>query len=113
MPALRNQRHELYVKGIAKGLTSDAAHTAAGYMPNRRNATRLKTNQDIIKRVQELQSEDTERFVLTKQCLLDSLVANLEIALGRRPVKIGADGKEVYVYRGDVANTVIKMARPK
>ena len=36
--------------------------------------------------------------------------ANLDIALGRRPVKIGADGKEVYVYRGDVANTVIKMA---
>jgi hypothetical protein len=25
-------------------------------------------------------------------------------------VKIGAEGKEVYVYRGDVANTAIKMA---
>jgi hypothetical protein len=29
---------------------------------------------------------------------------------GRRPVKIGAAGEEIYLYRGDVANTAIKMA---
>jgi hypothetical protein len=110
MPALRNQRHELYALGLAKGLTSDAAHTAAGYMPNRRNATRLKTNQDIINRVQELLSKNAERFVLSKQYVLDSLIDIIEISLGRRPVKIGADGVLTYVYRGDAANTAIKLA---
>jgi len=52
----------------------------------------------------------TPRFVLTRQCLLDALLENLEKALGRRPVKIGEEGKEVYVYRGDVANNALKMA---
>jgi len=41
---------------------------------------------------------------------LDALLENLEKALGRRPVKIGEEGKEVYVYRGDVANNALKMA---
>jgi len=58
----------------------------------------------------ELQAEKQDRFVLTRQRLLDALLENLEKALGHRPVKIGAEGKEVYVYRGDVANTAIKMA---
>ena len=58
----------------------------------------------------ELQKEQQDRFILTRQCLLDALLEDIEKALGRRPVKIGAEGKEFYVYRGDVANTAIKMA---
>jgi hypothetical protein len=110
MPALRNQRQELFAHALAQGKTADKAYENAGYRRNRHNASRLKTNETIIARVLELQAEKQDRFVLTRQRLLDALLENLEKALGRRPVKIGAEGKEVYVYRGDVANTAIKMA---
>jgi len=47
---------------------------------------------------------------LTRQYTIEALVENIEKALGRRPVKIGAEGTEVYVYRGDVANRAIQLA---
>ena len=110
MPALRNQRQELFAHALAQGKTADKAYENAGYRRNRHNASRLKTNETIIARVLELQAEKQDRFVLTRQRLLDALLENLEKALGRRPVKIGEEGKEVYVYRGDVANNALKMA---
>ena len=91
-------------------MSAAQAYREAGYVDNRRNASALKTNKDVVARVLELQKEQQDRFILTRQCLLDALLENIEKALGRRPVKIGAEGKEVYVYRGDVANTAIKMA---
>jgi hypothetical protein len=41
-----------------------------------------------------------------------ALIDNLEKSLGRRPVTITVDGetKEVFVYKGDVANAAIKLA---
>jgi len=33
-----------------------------------------------------------------------------EKALGRRPVRVGSEGKECFVYRGDVANRAIQVA---
>jgi hypothetical protein len=56
----------------------------------------------------ELQKEQQDRFVLTRQCLLDALLENVEKALGRRPVRVGEEGREFYVYRGDVANTALR-----
>ena len=35
---------------------------------------------------------------------------NIERALGFKPVKIGKEGVETYLYRGDVANNALKMA---
>jgi hypothetical protein len=35
---------------------------------------------------------------------------NVEKSLGRQPVKTGADGVPTYAYRGEAANTAIKMA---
>lgn len=111
MPALKNQRWERFCQGIANGMTGDAAYEAAGYKPNRKNASRLKTTEVIIARVLELQGKRADRFVLTKQWLIDAVIENAEIALGRRPVKVGKadDFKEVYVYKGDVANQAVKM----
>ena len=42
--------------------------------------------------------------------MVDALLEITEKALGRKPVKIGTDGREVYVYRGDVANRAIHLA---
>jgi hypothetical protein len=35
---------------------------------------------------------------------------NVEKALGCKPVRIGKEGLETFVYRGDVANNALKMA---
>jgi hypothetical protein len=112
MPALDNQRYELFCQALAKGKTSDAAYTEAGYKPNRKNASRLTTNQVIIDRVLELQEKTVERFVISKRWVTDALLENAAKALGRIPVKMGNadEAREVYVYRGDVANRAIQMA---
>jgi hypothetical protein len=78
--------------------TADAAYENAGYRRNRHNASRLKTNETVVARVLELQANQQERFVLTRQYTIEALVENTEKALGRHPVKIGADGNEEFVY---------------
>jgi len=41
---------------LATGKTADAAYVLAGYRTNRSNAARLSANQDIEKRVAEIQA---------------------------------------------------------
>jgi hypothetical protein len=44
------------------------------------------------------------------QYLVDALIENVEIALGRRPVPIGADAVPTYVYSGEIVHNGIRMA---
>src|SRR5215469_16733804 len=48
-------------------------------------------------------------LMLSKQYAIEAIIENLEKALGRRPVKVGKDASEIYVYRGDVANRALQM----
>src|SRR5437762_1575878 len=111
MPTLKNQRWERFCQGLAKGMTGDAAYAEAGYAPNRKNAARLKANEVIQDRMQELQDKAEERFFLTKQFVLEAAIDNLEKARGLRPVKVGPkdEPKEVYLYEGAVANAALRM----
>lgn len=60
---LKNARHERFAQELAKGATADAAYTAAGFRPNRGNATRLKLNESIFDRVQEIKGAVIEKVV--------------------------------------------------
>jgi len=55
---LKNQRHEKFCQALVSGKTAADAYEEAGYTPNRRNAWILKTNQDIINRIAELQGQN-------------------------------------------------------
>jgi hypothetical protein len=110
MPVLKNQRQELFAQGLAAGKSASLAYEEAGYVPNRGNASILKAKQNIIDRVLELQRQQQERIVLSRQSIVDALLENIEKALGRRPLKVGPDGEQVFIYRGDVANTAIRLA---
>jgi hypothetical protein len=110
MPALKNQRHECFAQALAAGKSASSAYEEAGYVPNRGNASTLKAKQNIIDRVTELHGQKQDRLVLSRQYVVDALLEITEKALGRKPVKIGTDGREVYVYRGDVANRAIHLA---
>ena len=54
MAILQNARHERVAQNLAKGMSADASHTAAGYKPSRQNAARMSTYDDIVGRVAEL-----------------------------------------------------------
>lgn len=65
MPALSNQRYERFAQELAKGKTTEEAYQAAGYKPNRGNASTLKANQVVADRVAEIQERAAIRAEIT------------------------------------------------
>jgi hypothetical protein len=65
--------------------------------------------------MRELQDKVEERFILTKQFVLEAAIENAEKALGRRPVKVSRkighnyEMVDVYMYEGQAANAALKM----
>lgn len=76
MPALPNARHERFAQGLAQGKTADEAYQEAGFKQNRHNASRLKTNETIRARVEELSNRAADGLILTKQWVLEQLADN-------------------------------------
>ena len=60
MPALSNPRHELFAQVLAAGCNATEAYVKAGYRLNKGNAGRLKANERIRKRVDELQARNVQ-----------------------------------------------------
>lgn len=61
MPILPNSRHEQFAQELAKGKTADEAYQAAGFKPNRGNAARLKANESILNRVEQIRAIIAEK----------------------------------------------------
>lgn len=74
MPILSNPRHEIFAQELAAGKTADEAYQLAGYAENRHNASRLRTNETVLRRVAELQSRGAKRAEVT----VESLIAEAE-----------------------------------
>jgi len=120
MPPLPRQREELFAQHCASGLTNSEAYENAGYKPHRGNASVLRAKQHVSDRITELQQQIAKKTqvavvkqaTMSRQYLVDALIENVEVALGRRPVKLGpaAIPVEQYVYRGEVVNSAVKMA---
>ena len=60
MPALSNARHELFAQVLAAGCSATEAYVKAGYRLNKGNAGRLKANERVRKRVEELQARNVQ-----------------------------------------------------
>jgi len=61
MPVLKNARHEMFAQALAKGKSATEAYQDAGYKPDRKNAARLTTKDDIRRRVAEIKSRVAEK----------------------------------------------------
>lgn len=109
MSILENQRWELFCQAIVSGHTAGDAYVAAGYRRSNSSPYQLLENPRIKERIDELRTRQVEKIVLSKQYAIEAIIENLEKALGRRPVKVGKDATEIYVYRGDVANRALQM----
>jgi phage terminase small subunit len=84
MPTLKNPRHERFAQELATGKSADAAYVSAGYRANRSNAARLSANQDIQKRVAEIQSLGAERAAVTVETLIAEAEAARSKAMGEK-----------------------------
>jgi hypothetical protein len=70
MPALSNPKHEIFARELANGTPADEAYALAGYRKSRSNASVLRTNQNILDRVLELQAAGGERAEITIEGLI-------------------------------------------
>ena len=71
MPVLNNTRHELYCRGVVEGKSSDQSYADAGFKPSRKNASRLKTKEDIQARIKELQDRGLKRHDVTVDRIIE------------------------------------------
>ena len=73
MQPLDNQRHELFAQALAEGMSADAAYIKAGFLPHSGNASRLRGNESVQKRVKELQQRAAAKTEITVSQVLDAL----------------------------------------
>ena len=81
MPILKNQRWELFAQQIAKGETAAQAYITAGFRPSRKNASRLRSREDVGARVQELQAASANHAVISVATICAELDAAIQIAI--------------------------------
>ena len=60
MPTLRNPKHEKFAQLVASGMTAQAAFTQAGFNA-KQNAPRLRNNEVVAKRIEELQTRNERK----------------------------------------------------
>jgi hypothetical protein len=80
MPPLNNARHEAFVRGLLENLSADEAFVKAGFKRNRGNASRLKSNENISRRLSELQAEAAANAEVTVASICKELDAANEVA---------------------------------
>ena len=111
MPTLQNPRHERFAQELATGKTADAAYVLAGYRENRSNAARLYTNQNVQKRLAEIQSLGAERAAITVETLIAEAEAARSKAMSEKGganaavAAITAKAKLAGLWREKVAQT--------
>lgn len=111
MSVLENPRHEAFAQALAKGNTADEAYIQAGYAENRGNATRLKANESIQRRVAELQGMAADRVVVDREWVLAKLIENAKNTQESNPAAsnkaLELIGKELgmFVDRSENINT--------
>lgn len=71
MAPLTNPRWERFAQALAKGKTATDAYAEAGFAPNRQNAARLTTNDDVKARLAELQNRAAAKTEITVAKLTD------------------------------------------
>jgi phage terminase small subunit len=70
---LKRPRHERFAQELASGKSADEAYVLAGFTANRGNASRLKANESIEARVEEILSQAALRVEITQSRVLAEL----------------------------------------
>lgn len=98
MPALKNPKHERFAQGLLRGLTADTAYVEAGYKAHRGNASRLRADESIEKRLNELQKTVEKQVVeavsVDRKWVIETLLRNARICMGDEKVTLQKTDKE-------------------
>jgi len=74
MPALANHKHELFVLALAKGRSADQAYEDAGFKRHRGNAARLRADERVQMRLDEIQQRAVEIAEITRADVIRMLM---------------------------------------
>jgi phage terminase small subunit len=74
MPALRHPRREAFARARAEGKGLSESYAEAGYKPHAGNAYRLSKNEQICRRIEEIQSQTFQRTVTT----IEDMIAQID-----------------------------------
>jgi len=116
MPALKNEKHEIFASLVAKGLSGRQAYIDAGYSPNGADgaASKLQKTAKVAARIAELREKVANRVIektaISKEWVLAELVDNVKKAKAAEPVR-NKDGEEIGEYRANfqAANTALHL----
>ncbi len=62
MGVLSNPKHEAFAQALSKGINCSEAYKNAGFKENATNGYRLKNNEEIQARIDEIMTKNEERF---------------------------------------------------
>lgn len=112
MPCLKNARHEAFAQGLAKGLSAAEAYTKAGYQGDRTAASRLSTNVNVQRRVEEVKNRVAEKAEWTAAERLSSLRAIHDASLGNDRRTAIAAISEANKMQGSYAPAKTELGEP-
>lgn len=87
MPVLSNSRHEIFSQELAKGVSAVEAYVKAGFKRNEGNAIRLKGNERVLARVEELKAEAAKGVVYGLAQMREDLIAIIH----GKPIEAGPE----------------------
>jgi hypothetical protein len=73
MEPLRNPRHEKFVQCLFQGMSANRAYAEAGYSPHDGNCIRLRGNERVKARLNELQAEAAKSAKITIESICEEL----------------------------------------
>jgi hypothetical protein len=80
MPVLENERWELFAQKLAAGENATSAYESVGFKRSRSNAARLSANENVRRRVSEIQQAAANRAEITLAGILSELDEAISIA---------------------------------
>src|SRR5215469_10288117 len=105
MPPLENHREELVAQGLAVGKSKTKACKDAGYNGDRGHASRKSAQLNIRQRAAEIQQQNLDKFILSRDWVTAMLVENVNRAMQVSCPK-DENGNPIgsFQYQGNVAN---------
>ncbi len=108
MPVLKNARHERFAQSFAKGMSATAAYEKAGYKANGPNAGRMTKNDEIVKRIAELQGSTAKQITDVRDAARQHTLAAVETL-----VSVMEDPKAPHSARVAAANGLLDRGHGK
>src|SRR6201986_1941886 len=100
MPALKNPKHQLFARELARGTHYADAHEQVGYASNVSNAWSLKNKNHIQRRLSELLDQRTAKELASNERAIERLAITKESVLGEL-AKVAFANMQDYMIVGE------------